>query len=249
MSLRILIVDDSATNRLLFTTIAVRMGHSAEAVASGREALSCHAEKAYDIVFIDLQMPQMDGFSLAQHMRQLYPHHPRTIPLYAVSGFIDAETEKRAMAAGFHGCFTKPLDREKISICIAEHGLDGKTDTAPQSAGNVPPDIPARLLDTYARELRTRAAACENHWEMGDIPALRREAHTLRALADMLKTADVAEAAAGVEKIQRSLFAETGADTENTPRSEAHARVKNLASACLQAAASIETRAAALSGG
>lgn len=239
MSLRILIVDDSATNRLLFTTIATRMGHSAESVASAREAMSRHAENAYDLMFIDLHMPQMDGFSLARHLRQMYP---RAIPLYAVSGFIDAEIETRAMDAGFNGCFTKPLDRDKVNLCIAQNGL-----THPPSAeiDKTAADIPDRLLATYAHELRARAAACEKHWEAGDMPALRREAHTLRALADMLKTADVALAAAEVEKIQRSLLSATGADAESTPQNEARARLEYLVTTCLDAAVSIETRAAA----
>jgi len=56
MPLRFLITDDSATNRKLFTMVAERMGHHADAAASGREAIEFFAAHAYDIGFFDLTM-------------------------------------------------------------------------------------------------------------------------------------------------------------------------------------------------
>lgn len=241
MPLHILIADDSATNRLLFSMTAARMGHSADAVASGREATTLFSLHEYDLVFIDLQMPQISGLTTAQ---QLQLHNPRHIPLYAISGYIDKETELRALSAGFRGCFVKPLDREKIMQAALESGLGDKLPAAaPQETAH---GVPARLLTTYAQELRTRAAACERYWQDGDIPALRREAHTLRALANMLKTADVAAAAAQVEETpdvpRGMLLSLLHAATQRETQERDEERLRALCRACLYAAASIERR-------
>ncbi|MDP2206503.1 MAG: response regulator [Alphaproteobacteria bacterium] len=242
MPLNVLIADDSATNRSLFTLTLTRMGHHADAAASGREAIDLFAAHEYDLAFIDLQMPQMSGFALAEY---LSPRNARHTPLYAISGFIDAETEARALAAGFCGCFIKPLDREKILRAAEDSGLRDKSAAMPDAAGTVN-DIPARLLSVYARELRTRAAACEKHWQAGDLQALQREAHTIRALAEMLKTADVADAAAQVENLQRanhSIFSGSlsGSLAPHLPAA-AGLHLRALCQACARTAASIERR-------
>jgi|GEM_PF-1404663 len=235
MPLRFLIADDSATNRKLFTMVAERMGHHADAAASGREAIDFFDAHIYDIGFFDLTMPQMDGFALARHIGQ---HHPRRIPLYAVSGFIDADVELRALGAGYRRCFEKPLDRDKILQAIGESGL--ATETPPSPAQDMA-DIPLRLLPVYAEELRARAAACQRYWLNRDTAALRREAHTLRALADMLKTAAVAEAASRVEHIHIPPAAPAAV---SPPPTEQEKDFHALYTACLQAAASIERAAA-----
>ncbi len=235
MPLRFLITDDSATNRKLFTMVAERMGHHADAAASGREAIEFFVAHAYDIGFFDLTMPQMDGFALARHIQQ---HNPRRIPLYAVSGFVDMDIEIRALGAGYRRCFQKPLDRDKILQAIEESGL--AVEGQPPPAQDMS-DIPLRLLSVYAEELRARAAACQRYWLTRDTAALRREAHTLRALADMLKTADVATAAARVEHIYITSDVPSAVATS---RMEYEKDFRALYAACLQAAALIERTAA-----
>jgi CheY-like chemotaxis protein len=238
MPLNILITDDSATNRTLFTLTIKRMGHHADAAASGREAIDLFTAHEYDIVFIDLQMPQMNGFALAEY---LSTRNPRRTPLYAISGFIDAETEGRALAAGFCGCFIKPLEREKILRSILCSGLADKAAAASEVDAAVQ-DIPARLLAVYARELRTRAAACETLWHAGDFAALRREAHTLRALAEMLKTNNVADAAAQVENIRRETDTVDSGNALPHLAAAAALHLRTLCEACTRTAASIERR-------
>jgi CheY-like chemotaxis protein len=249
MPLHILIADDSATNRVLFETVVTRMGHRADMAASGAEAIAFLEKHAYDIAFVDLQMPQLDGYALAKKIRQNGPH--RT-PLYAISGYIGPEIEERALAAGFSGCLAKPLDREKILRIAAGCGLDEKLLSLPSAADAardvLPPaahDIPKRLLGTYARELRARAAACERHWQQGNLAGLQQEAHTLRALADMLKTAEVSRAAARVEHMpppDSSLLDFCRAPHGKRPSLQASC-VRALHRACLYAAAAIEKRA------
>lgn len=240
MPLHILIADDSATNRQLFSLVAARMGHRADTAASGREALALFAQHAYDLVFLDLAMPVMDGYTLARQMQIRNPHR---IPLYAISGYVDEAVELRALAAGFQACLQKPLDRAKIFAAAETLGA-GSAENMPRPPGaESESDIVPRLLPVYAQELRARAAACERYWKSGDMPALRREAHTLRALADMLNTAAVAAAASEVEKMQSANIApDLGQDAADAGES-AGRKLRRLCAVCLRAAASIERAA------
>lgn len=190
MPLRILIADDSATNRLLFSTVMTRLGHVADAVATGREAVALFREARYDVVFLDLNMPVMDGMQTAAEMQR---QNPRGIPIYAISGYADEKTIGALQGAGIRRCIQKPLDRQKIDSVLKECGQSAE----PPRPGQ--PLAPYKLLGTYAQELRSRAAACLQNAADRNVAALAREAHTIRALGQMLKTPDVETKAAALE--------------------------------------------------
>lgn len=193
MTLRILIADDSATNRLLFSTVMTRLGHHADTAATGREALALFRDNRYDLVFLDLNMPVMDGFDTGAQIRQ---KNLRNIPVYAISGLAEDVSQISLDATGIRRCIQKPLDREKLDSVLAECGL--ATEATPQTT---PYSIPQKLLSTYAQELRSRsrASACLRFADDQNIPALAREAHTVRALGQMLKTTEIETTAALLE--------------------------------------------------
>ena len=179
MSMRLLISEDSATNRLLLSMTLERLGYKAEIVANGAEAVEKFSPHLYDLVFLDLNMPVMDGIETAWEISK---HNSRHIPVYAISGFPPAQMEKKFSKVGIRRCLIKPLDREKLAEVIKECGL---AKALPQNS-TLPDNIPKRLMATYAHELRSRAQACARYCEDKDKKALIREAHTLRALAQML---------------------------------------------------------------
>lgn len=194
MSLRILIADDSATNRMLVSATLARMGHKADVVPNGREAVALFHSKPYDIVFLDLHMPLIDGIETAREIQKKNPHNT---PVYALSGFASAAMEKKFAAAGIRRCLSKPLDRAQMEAVIAETRLP-----AADQGIDLPPEVPHKLLSIYAQELRSRANACHRYMIDRDTRGIRREAHTLRALAQMLKTPDVEIAALAVENFR-----------------------------------------------
>lgn len=195
MTLHILIADDSATNRLLFSTVVTRMGYQVDVAASGREALDLAARQTYDLVFLDLNMPHMSGLQAA---KEILTQHNRRIPVYAISGYIAPETADGLLTAGLHGWLEKPLDRQKILQVIRTCGLDAPRTPSPDAQVSTT-DVPRKLMGVYAQELRARGDACLRYAQMRDHVALHREAHTIRALAEMLHTKDVEDAAARIE--------------------------------------------------
>lgn len=232
MPLHILIADDSATNRMLFSATVTRMGHQADVVATGREAIDLFAQNSYDLVFLDINMPGIDGITTAKEIHALNKRHT---PVYAVSGWIDADTEEQITAAAIRDCLIKPLDREKLTGVITACGLENQAAAAPQVQ---PPDIPKKLLAVYADELRARADACERHYAAADIDGVMREAHTLRALADMLRTPDV-ERTARIMENQCQQYLEKPFEPEQVQRVYYEA-LQDMTRACYLAARTIE---------
>lgn len=232
MPLHMLIADDSATNRMLFATTVTRMGHQADVVATGREAVAFFNKNSYDLVFLDINMPGMDGIATAMEIQPLNKRHT---PVYAITGWIDKKLEDKLAAAGVRDCLVKPLDREKISHAIGACHLENHAPAVPLAA---PEDVPQRLLGVYADELRARAQACERYLATLNVSGLLREAHTLRALADMLKTPAVEKSAAQLEKtcLAQLQKVQNGKPAEPPPPQT----VEELARACHMAARAIE---------
>lgn len=183
MTLKILIAEDSETNRLLFSMTMRRLAYEADIVANGAEALKHFMRRDYDLVFLDLNMPVMDGVETARQMRQ---YNKRNTPVYAVSGFLDEGKEAQFGEAGIRRCLIKPLDRGALSGVLSECGLRAPVPEIGTADFLPPASVPQRLLKVYARELCARGAVCEKLGAEHARSALLREAHTVRALGQML---------------------------------------------------------------
>ena len=106
--LRILIVDDLDANRELVRTLLEAMGQEVEEAASGGQAVSMAVRQAYDLIFMDLQMPGMDGFATARAIRRLSQEN-RTTPIVALSANVLPEHVAEAERAGMNDHIGKPI--------------------------------------------------------------------------------------------------------------------------------------------
>jgi CheY-like chemotaxis protein len=194
MPLKILIAEDSATNRLLFSMAMTRLGHQVDIAANGQEAVDMFSENPYDLVFLDLYMPVMNGIEAAYALKR---HNTRGAPVYAISGLPPEDMAQRFQEVGIRRCLLKPLDREKLAEVVAETGLDAQAESASVPGAIAPP--PRRLMVTYAHELRSRAESCAEFHRAGDYTGLFREARTIHTLAEMLKDEGLENAAFAVE--------------------------------------------------
>jgi len=107
-ALRILVVDDLDTNRELVRVLLEATGQIVEEAASGSQAISLAMRTPYDIIFMDLQMPGMDGFATSQAIRQLASEN-RTTPIIALSANVMAEHVLEAEQAGMNDHVNKPI--------------------------------------------------------------------------------------------------------------------------------------------
>lgn len=115
----VLIVDDSESSRYLLAFLLGKAGLQAMLAADGRSAIEMAARRPPDLVLLDLQMPELDGFETAGRLRAL--PGLRAVPIVAVTA--NATTEARAQVgdAGFAGYFSKPIDTETFPAAIRHY--------------------------------------------------------------------------------------------------------------------------------
>ena len=114
---RILIAEDNAINRELATQMLARLGLTATTVNNGREAVTAAAGGLFDIILMDIQMPEMDGLSATAAIRKL-PGLLARVPIVAVTANAMVGDRERYLAAGFDDYLAKPLRLEQISEII-----------------------------------------------------------------------------------------------------------------------------------
>jgi CheY-like chemotaxis protein len=115
--LEILLVEDNPVNQKVALRLLERLGYNADAVGNGLEALHTLDQRKYDLVFMDIQMPEMDGLTATREIRRRYPAHrqPRIVALTANAVAGDRE---RCLEAGMDDYLSKPVKIEGIQQLI-----------------------------------------------------------------------------------------------------------------------------------
>ena len=118
--LRILVAEDHLLSQKVIRGMLAKMGLSAEVVANGREALNAVREGNYDIVLMDCEMPEMDGFEATRRIRQWEEQTGRRpIPVIALTAHILREHRERSLAAGMNAHVPKPVEIGALGDVIA----------------------------------------------------------------------------------------------------------------------------------
>jgi signal transduction histidine kinase/ActR/RegA family two-component response regulator len=118
-SLRVLLAEDNAVNAFLASVLLRKVGHHVTHVKTGREALDTLAQHRFDLVLMDVQMPDMDGLEATAEIRRLEARTARHIPIVAFTAHAMAEDRKRFLDAGADGYLTKPFSPEQLHAVIA----------------------------------------------------------------------------------------------------------------------------------
>jgi signal transduction histidine kinase/CheY-like chemotaxis protein len=116
--LRILLAEDNVINQRVAQLMLRQLGHLTDTAADGREALDALRRQRYDVVLLDLQMPEMDGLETARHIRAEWPaaERPRLIAMTASTLRADREA---CLAAGIDDYLTKPVELEALRAVLA----------------------------------------------------------------------------------------------------------------------------------
>ena len=118
--LRILVADDVAQNGELLQLMLGRDGHTIRLATNGLEALQAFSEQDFDVVLMDVHMPELDGLGATRRIRQFELSHsrPRT-PVVALTASVLEEDRQAALAAGMDGFATKPIESALLRVEIA----------------------------------------------------------------------------------------------------------------------------------
>ncbi|HEX6013933.1 MAG TPA: response regulator, partial [Geminicoccaceae bacterium] len=126
-SLRVLVAEDNRTNQKVIGKMLDRAGHGATIVGSGQEAVDALDEAAFDIVLMDLNMPELGGIEAVKLLR--FAHDPEALPpIVALSADATPQTREACRSVGFSAYLTKPVDTELLLRTLEElTGTAGRT--------------------------------------------------------------------------------------------------------------------------
>jgi PAS domain S-box-containing protein len=120
--LRILMAEDSEDNQLIFRSFLKGMGHSITMVANGQAAFERFQENRFDLVFMDVQMPILDGYSATIQIRNWEKlHRQSSCPIIALTANALAEDVRMSLAAGCDHHMSKPLRKEVLLALVAKY--------------------------------------------------------------------------------------------------------------------------------
>jgi signal transduction histidine kinase/DNA-binding response OmpR family regulator len=209
--LRVLLAEDNPVNQKLATHLLAKQGHSVTVADNGRLALAAMERHTYDLVLMDMQMPEMDGLDAAAVIRAGEKGTGRHVPIIALTAHVMMEDRERCFEAGMDAYLPKPLRAKELYETIARL---------------MPPDPPPgkRVMDASAilvsvgRDAGLRAQLAEVFLEecpqlmeqvksamaRRDSKALQRAAHTLKGSTYVFYARAASEAAQKLETMGRT---------------------------------------------
>ena len=116
MSVNIQLVDDSEVNLKVASFMLKKLGHQADIATNGIEAIEALEHNSYDIVLMDIQMPEMDGLEATKIIRQKWHQGPKIIAVTTLTDYREA-----CLEAGADDFLTKPLGMEELRETIKCH--------------------------------------------------------------------------------------------------------------------------------
>ena len=229
--LRILLAEDSAINQKVALRLLERLGYGADVVGDGRQALARLDHAAYDVVLMDVQMPEMDGLEASRAIcaRWAASERPRIIAMTAEAMQGDRD---KCLAAGMDDYIAKPVTLDRLAPALAKcRPLAAATAVAPPVEKQKIAAGTARdrdVLDQLREDLGGTAAlrevirsfldqtpsvlsALRDAAARADVPSIRRAAHMIKGTSSILGARELSEQCAEIERVgQTGCIADAG---------------------------------------
>lgn len=141
--LRVLLAEDNPINQTLAVILLEQMKMVVTVANNGQEAVDAVAEQEFDLVLMDVQMPELDGFQATQKIREMDPPL-NALPIIALTAHAIKGDRERCLEAGMNEYVTKPIDPDNLRDAIAALGLKGSVEEEPvEEAGTEEPEAAA----------------------------------------------------------------------------------------------------------
>lgn len=191
----ILLVDDNEDNRNLLCLYLRNTPFTLETAENGRDAVEMFKKTSFDIVFMDLEMPIMDGYEATRQFRKWEATEKLAVtPIVALTAHAFVRFKKKCMAAGCSDYLTKPVRRNTLIHCISRHlqmnAVLVETVQDEPLAGNDPEQVTLsykiqKLIPRFISNKREDAKQLLHSLETADFNMLNQQAHTIKGTSWM----------------------------------------------------------------
>ena len=215
--LRVLVAEDHPVNQTLTARLLEKHGHAVVLAANGKEALAALDRQPFDLVLMDLQMPEMDGWEATAEIRRREAGTGRRLPIIAVTAHAMKGDRERCLAAGMDGYVSKPIQPRDLYRAIGEvmPAAEPPGPPEPPPAESFDPqalrarldgdeDLARELVTMFLNDFPARITELEEALAAGDLPRLQRAAHALKGAVGHFAAAGATEAARRVEELARA---------------------------------------------
>jgi CheY-like chemotaxis protein len=228
--LRILLAEDNVVNQKLALRLLEQMGYRADVAANGLEAVAAVERQTYDLVLMDVQMPEMDGFEASREITRRWPvnRRPRIVAMTANAMQGDRDL---CLAAGMDDYLSKPIRVEELVTALERSAARGPDSTRAAAAGSASPTrteaqrIQLEVLDrnaleqlratmgdgfldellpTFVEDSRELVGTMRRALGGKDVDAFRRAAHSLKSNAASFGAITLSTLARDLEALARS---------------------------------------------
>jgi two-component system, sensor histidine kinase and response regulator len=114
----VLVVEDNMANQMVASLLLEKLGYSLDVAINGVKALEAIAWTSYDVILMDCDMPEMDGFQATQEVRKREQKNGSRIPIIAMTANAMQGDRERCLAAGMDDYVTKPISRKDLHAVL-----------------------------------------------------------------------------------------------------------------------------------
>jgi signal transduction histidine kinase/DNA-binding response OmpR family regulator len=224
--LKILLAEDNPVNQMTATTMFEKLGHSAVVANNGREALGKFDEQEFDVIFMDVQMPEMDGVTATGEIRKREKMTGRHMPIVAMTAHAMKGDKEKCLQAGMDDYVSKPIRRKDLADVIAriverfltpaaaneERADTTGSDTSEGSRMILDEaalleecdndkSMLRRMVEIFDRDARDRLPRLREALRSGNAVAVKEEAHALKGGIGTFYATDAYDTAYVLEKM------------------------------------------------
>jgi CheY-like chemotaxis protein/HPt (histidine-containing phosphotransfer) domain-containing protein len=216
-SLRILLAEDNPVNQRVALHILQKAGHSAVAVGNGKEALAALSCEAFDLVLMDVQMPEMDGFEATRAIREEEAQTARHLPIVAMTAHAMKGDRERCLEAGMDDYVSKPVQKSELFRAIQAVATSGECATATVKSAEKPyqvfdrrtalarvgddEEVLAEIISLFLQDVPSQMDDIRSAIREGDPKRLETAAHSLKGAASCLGGESTAAAVMRLEAL------------------------------------------------
>ncbi len=213
----IMVAEDFPANQQVIRLHLEKAGHKVLIAQNGKEAVAAVRENKFDLILMDIQMPEMDGFEATRLIRAA---DSSSIPILGLTANVDCRTKKLCREVGMDTVLTKPIRRNSLLASVNEWlGAESKTDGAkvvnrPIEAKNeVPFDLETaieefgdleslqNIMTRFLKDMDNNIVAMKKALEKDDLDALKKISHSIKGGAGTLEAHPLADVAAELEQL------------------------------------------------